>query len=353
MTFRNPPDRLLEHLIRQYDLGVMKFCSSIEAGPLSTAFKVEAGGRLYCLKRHREEKSVEQLEREERLLVCLNEHGFSLAPVLIPAKDGSGHVRLEEGRWSLYAFVEADPPFNWTVPAWCSGHCLSAGSALAKLHFFGRRCTCSIRAHDDAAKDGASTHESLVSYVDSGLASHFRAQGPLLAHPGINREVLLSGAEATGGAVKLMRERDEPALTHGDFHPGNVLFLGQEAVVILDFDYARIDSPAFDLGYAALFFCARWSDDAGKDGTLDGRLFEALLAGYVTTAGRLGLQSRLLPGLDGAEAAAAALNSCMRLSCYLAIGWLLHGLSPDAAGRPSPMLRALEHMLRALAVLEA
>jgi aminoglycoside phosphotransferase (APT) family kinase protein len=62
-------------------------------------------------------------------------------------------------------------------------------------------------------------------------------------------EELTQRAGELGGllAARIPQER-APALVHGDFHYGNMLFKGHEVVAVLDWEIAQIGQPLLDLG---------------------------------------------------------------------------------------------------------
>ena len=62
-------------------------------------------------------------------------------------------------------------------------------------------------------------------------------------------EELTGRAGELGGmlAARVPQER-APALVHGDFHYGNMLFRGHEVVAVLDWEIAQIGQPLLDLG---------------------------------------------------------------------------------------------------------
>jgi aminoglycoside phosphotransferase (APT) family kinase protein len=62
-------------------------------------------------------------------------------------------------------------------------------------------------------------------------------------------EELTRRAGELGGllAARVPKERP-PALVHGDFHYGNMLFRGHEVVAVLDWEIAQVGQPLLDLG---------------------------------------------------------------------------------------------------------
>jgi aminoglycoside phosphotransferase (APT) family kinase protein len=62
-------------------------------------------------------------------------------------------------------------------------------------------------------------------------------------------EELTSRAGELGGLLAAqVPEPREPALVHGDYHYGNMLFKGPEVVAVLDWEIAEIGQPLLDLG---------------------------------------------------------------------------------------------------------
>jgi Ser/Thr protein kinase RdoA (MazF antagonist) len=85
---------------------------------------------------------------------------------------------------------------------------------------------------------------------------------------------------------------DSPRLTrcaiHGDFHPGNVLALNGRPVAVLDWSFARLDWPAFDLACVVGLLALE------RDGSIDPEVADRALAAYSDTGGP-GEHSALVP----------------------------------------------------------
>jgi homoserine kinase type II len=47
---------------------------------------------------------------------------------------------------------------------------------------------------------------------------------------------------------------------HSDYHPGNLVFDGEEICGLVDFDWSKIDLRAFDVALALWYFCTSWGD---------------------------------------------------------------------------------------------
>ena len=61
-------------------------------------------------------------------------------------------------------------------------------------------------------------------------------------------ELTLRAGELGGLLSARVPEERPPALVHGDFHYGNMLFRGHEVVAVLDWEIAQVGQPLLDLG---------------------------------------------------------------------------------------------------------
>jgi aminoglycoside phosphotransferase (APT) family kinase protein len=70
------------------------------------------------------------------------------------------------------------------------------------------------------------------------------------------------------GALLSARVPEErpPALVHGDFHYGNMLFRGHEVVAVLDWEIAQVGQPLLDLGCLCIVSHRRRYEDAPNPG---------------------------------------------------------------------------------------
>jgi len=103
---------------------------------------------------------------------------------------------------------------------------------------------------------------------------------------------------ATSTALRRAAAGLPTVINHSDYHPGNLKFEGARISGLVDFDWAKVDLRAFDVGLAIWYFCTSW------EGSADGRLrlgeVGAFLRGY---QGRL-REPAAIPPLSAAEMAA-------------------------------------------------
>lgn len=347
-----------------YDLGRIVSASSIDAGPLSSTYRIDAEAGRYCLKLQPPELTAENLALEEDLLMFLAGDGSFPAPHLVRTRSGDPHLVIDRQTWSLYEFIEADPAFDWTEPTWNANHCHAAGQALAKFHKLTRPFIEQIRT--------INRYRSFLAPLTDVLPARFRAsiaRAAKLAQSGkddgpalVCREsgMLTDTLNSTVAALNALESRSAApcVLIHGDYHPGNTLFRGEELCGILDFEYLRVERCAYDLGYALVHFCTRWprqSSGAGAPPTLE-QAFDleklgAFIDSYRASADTDDLDP-IVPALAAIDTARTALAPYMQFACLLLIHWLLDLYGTSSTSTPEFADRALRHGLTLLRSLK-
>lgn len=287
----------------------------IVGGPSSEAWRVavRADRRVYCLKSHRE-RGIDELKAEHALLSCLHEAGFPLSPAAVRHTTGDTAFLHHERAFALYRFIESDAPFVWTRGGWSIQQAHSAGIALAEFHSLASTCR-------DIVRTPAVTAEGLRSW---GLAVLQRASGLFPSDVMIRVskfEEVLRGSFAVASDVRTH------GVIHGDFHPGNVLYKGEQVVGVLDYEYCRVDSRLFDVAYATMTFSFENIDPAYSLAFLDGYNLRAKFG-----------------KMDIAE-----LQPLVRLSAWLSAIWLIEQCQKDAAGHDE----VLPALRKCIAILSA
>jgi thiamine kinase-like enzyme len=218
--------------------------------------------KAYVLKRRPIETLTYPAESTARLEKLLTAHAErKLLPQRRYATTGSATTVVSSDGQSLSISVSeyiADAAvYDWQqdAAAWSETQSFSAGRLLASLHRAGR-LACAELGEDE---------QILLDSILPSLPEQFAAQ---LSNdwPSEQREAMVQALTTAVAALSESTEDNDGTIVHGDFHPGNVLFIGDEAVYAIDLDYAHIENPLYDLAYAALMF--------GEDRR------EALLRGY-------------------------------------------------------------------------
>ncbi len=190
---------------------------------------------------------------------------------------------LVGGCWSISDYIQNSPSFHWldATPAWQPAHARAAGDLLARLHCAGHLASAKLTAGE--------THQ--LRSVLPGLPDS-------LAQSAVPSQLQLS-AEEVRAAVGVLRTAvadlttgenaaflaEEEVIVHGDFHPGNVLFQETKAVAAIDFDYAHLEHPIYDLAYAMVMFAPYKAQNGCAT---------ALIEGYVSGYDRLAIDLPVL-----------------------------------------------------------
>lgn len=253
----------------------------------------DAEGRRFVCNAESLLRTYADIEQEFFAVDTLLERGYELAGPLLTTDDGKPCHFIDGRYYTLRPYIEGDKPFTWRRIDWNEKHCGEAGRALAMLHCAG-----------DGANLGQLTVKRLKPTIEwekaclDRIRYVFARASEFGVMPGYNLTVAF--AEAIVGRLQGRLEQVAEvqnmieewlrahgskyawrALLHGDFHPGNLIFENDKIKGVIDWDYARIDDPLFDLAYARLMFCGRFrEDDFGRDEMFDKNLCESFEASY-------------------------------------------------------------------------
>lgn len=292
----------------------------------------------WVLKRHRSGKSWERLAVEQELAFGLAQVGYDLIPQAVPTRGGKTYVEEAGQLWSVYPRLLGVPLPMFGRQYWNEARASDLGCQLARLHIAGFGVTEHI-AHwrqlpDLSVKLSAA---KVLTWFDRlcGSARDARLDNP-------DDQVLSFFAFASErpdrrleeALVKVDRwQAEAPAvLVHGDLHPANLLFQDDRLTGILDLEFARLDSPLFDLGYLNFFLQGERNDaleprtegettdsdrDSGKE-ALMARLVASYLGQWpdnrvMASLGRAQIEERL----PAYTLLAGLLSTCWFLERYL------------------------------------
>lgn len=304
---------------KNYRVGEVEKVKELRNGPGSLVWMVNTcidptgyGKQYrYCLKHHRH-NDAGRLATEHAAVSALNSYGFWLMPTVIPSTTGDTMITVGDDLYALYPYIESDTPFNWTTGGWTIEQSAAAGETLAKFH--------SAAQHIDSVPLPTLPATQLI---DWGLGI-LRTCSRYLPDP---TTLALSKFEDLVRSAYVSFDDDSyRGMIHGDFHPGNLLFQGNNVVAVLDTDYFRMDSRLFDIAYACTSFAL---DD------LDHRKSHALLAQYNKT---------LLSSVEWTQ-----LLPAMRLSAWEIALWLVN----EARHNESKLRACMPVIERCMAILSA
>lgn len=238
----------LARVLSHYDTGVVRRIEPIRrgAGP-SVKWAVACEKGPFLLKRR-------DAGAEGPLLALIQHVQGEAARAGIPVPEavpvrggGSGGalaLRLDGRLYEMSRFVRSSG-FDQTPAA-----CRAAGAMLGRLH--GMLATLTIPpALFQAGSGGARGYHRLLR-VQTDLVQvgdRLRGEGRKIARH-LAEMYALAGERAAAAGV----EHWPLQLTHGDWHPGNLLFEGGEVVGLIDFDAVRPAPRALDVAYGVLQF---------------------------------------------------------------------------------------------------
>lgn len=258
-------------------------------------------GRLLCITAESPGRSLVDIEQEQTAVDILLDNDFELAVPLVHSAEGKPAVYCQGRYWTARHYIHVPETFNWRFRTWNAAHCAVGGHTLARLHSIG-----------DGANLSVSEKKRLKPQVDwrqqciERLRLIFARASEFGVMPGHNLTVAaaesmvghLQGKVDQIAEVQAMIEQwlrahgskyAWQAIIHGDFHPGNLLFGPSQALeAVIDWDFARLDDPLFDLAYARMMFCSTFREvDFNPEQLLDKALctsFEDSYRGFLDTS---------------------------------------------------------------------
>jgi len=310
----------------------------------NNVWRVDAQLGVFCLKRHRTGKPLSRIQFEQELQEHISQSAANMVPAPMKTIGGSSHFSVGEDWFRLERFVRSQH-HSWWRPDWSAEHCRVAGQALRHFH----RLAGQFLEHSpvwlpgsgaaSGANNGAfvSGFGPLGNSISQALsAALVQARGGLRCANSESCAALLECIEACAELLPrsqpLVCAPDAGAilLVHGDFHPGNLLFVGEELKGIVDFEHVHMEDPLFDLGYAALMFCTDWTAKPDETNSLNDQFLSALLEGY--------------SGGDMKPINADALAKHLVSACILIASWLLARCPLWQANNAMP-IDCLQHVI--------
>jgi Ser/Thr protein kinase RdoA (MazF antagonist) len=224
-------------------------------GHTNESFTVTTARATYVARRAWPGKPAAQIAAEERVLAALADSAPCDVPRIVPARDGSAHSLDDDRVVHLFTLCRGDVSPVYLAPTdHVRAH--AAMSRLAELHRALARVPC--------------TEQRAWAWLAQRLASV--RDGDLSRLPPRTPYIL----ERIATKIPATSSNDIQWL-HGDYHLGNLLWIGNEVTGVVDFDDTGCGSA---LGEAAmaLFAIARQPDE--RRFTYDTGLWDTGLAGY-------------------------------------------------------------------------
>jgi len=250
------------------------------AGPGSAAGAVNE--QIWLLKRRARGRGG-----DERIQFChavqrhLSAHRFPVAP-LVPNREDQTVTALGKHRYELFEFVNGKT-YDQSLEA--TGQ---AGRMLAVFHQLMRHFDYAAAGFDPPT-NGYHRAEA-VARAFKALPSTVRTTDPDVDHTALairSQFLQAASAEAADSADAAGLSVWPTQVVHADWHPGNLIFAGQQVAAVIDFDAARVQPRVMDVANGALqFSIVGGGEDLGAwpDGPDEGR-FKRFIRGYDSVPG--------------------------------------------------------------------
>ncbi|MDR2300476.1 MAG: phosphotransferase [Deltaproteobacteria bacterium] len=227
---------------------------------------------------------------EHSLINYVRYHGFPEVAWAYPTKTGQTFVmaneRLEgESRpriYAAYVYLEGEDKHSWAKSNATPNELKSIGAMHARYHNAGRGFK-----EGDLVKAEPRTDKFYKTWAKSFQEMAAR---PLFEYP--FHDYFNDALPGILGLLKKHAIPDEvwaelPLTTvHGDFHAGNLKFVGEDAVGMFDLDWAKVNYRLFDVCLTTLYITQSWAAD--NDGQIRIDDMANYLGSYNKTLGQLG-----------------------------------------------------------------
>ena len=230
--------REIDAVMRRYDIGTIHEIRELPEGSVyspKVILKTDRG--VLLLKRRARGLDLPPIVAfsHEVMIGCL-ERGSPIPPLLGTREDLNSMVQHEDHTYELFAYIEGErfDPRN-------AAHAQQSGMVLSDLH----------RVMTDLPTSFEPSVESIS--VDPSRLALLEPLGGSLPE-GCADDL---GRMLNYGLELCQANAAPPALVHGDWHPGNLIFRGPVLVAVCDFDNTRIGSRLREQAQALVYISMR------------------------------------------------------------------------------------------------
>ena len=294
LAFQNIRNEIAGVVEENYDLGRVVDVYEIFGGYVNRSFGLvcEKDGRRtnYFVRKFNLATTEIDVQYEHKLINYVKEHGFPEIAWAYVTNSGSTYVVKDERfdgsfrprLYAVYVYLEGEDKHSWAKANATPNELRSLGAMHARYHNAGRafdegslkkeepRIDKFYKTFPEAFKEMASR-----PFKDSYFHDYFNETLPQI------QELLKTCIIPDEVWAKM------PVTTvHGDFHAGNLKFVGEDAKSMFDLDWAKTNYRLFDVCLTALYVAQSWkADDDGRLRLDDCRNY---LEGYNQTLRELG-----------------------------------------------------------------
>lgn len=263
-------------VLSHYDLGILESITEFARGSVnSPKVGIVAERGKFLLKRRADERGAGKRVRFAHAVIAqLVSNGFPAARP-VPSRDRKQTIVLfRESIYELFEFIRGQTYSQTEEETYAGGEMLARfHQALAEVEL-----PPSLEAPAGDYHDCAAVRSGLAT-IRNSIASHDSFSGHEAELPELVGLLLSMYDEACDQVVAAGLDSRPLCLTHGDWHPGNVLYRGGKVLAVVDFDSARVSRRILDVGTGALQFSVIGT---GEPETWPDHLDEARLRAFVT-----------------------------------------------------------------------
>jgi Ser/Thr protein kinase RdoA (MazF antagonist) len=245
--------REIAQVLSHYDLGVIREIREYRRGSRRAAkLKISADGGDFLLKRRALGRSLER-DRERAAAGHAVQHRAAAGGVpvagLVPLRSGGTLLQFGERLYELHGWVEGERYDRHAEQS------RSAGVGLARMHAAFAR----LELLEELPQGGFTDIDGVRHALELGTQRAFERT------PADGRAQLAASIDAIRAHVDRVEAKlavkglplQPSAICHGDFHPGNTLWSGDQLVAVIDFDSVRYEAIAAEVANAMLQFSVR------------------------------------------------------------------------------------------------
>ena len=230
--------REIDAVLSNFSLGKVHSVTELAKGSVySPKVIIESDRGRLLLKRRARGLDIPVLVAFSHEVILGCQHvGVCVPPLLGTRDDLNSMVQFEDQIYELFAFIDGGV-FNRSPEA-IAQHAAQAGALLAEVHQSLDSITTTFEAPIEPETIDLARLETinqLSQQFNEGLREQLR-------------RILSYGAELAKANAH------QPGLVHGDWHPGNMIYRGNEIVAVCDFDNTRLGSKAREVAQAMIHF---------------------------------------------------------------------------------------------------
>lgn len=232
----------ISDLLTYYALGDLLSCQRVERGYVNENWIIDTTtGRYFLKRRHPSLRDPHRLNAQHVLVQHLNAAGFP-APAIIPTRDGSTFLDLDDEVYEIHSFIDGTIG-DIRRPA----HFAAAARTLGWYH-----TTVEGFDHQDLHPKRRYGPSGLAQVVEQ-LVADWRGR----TSPALDKLLGKLRAHVEDLVFRFQECRQLPELViHGDYYAENLIFQGHVVAGVVDYDLARWSWRATELAEALIYFAA-------------------------------------------------------------------------------------------------